>query len=370
MRATVASVALCLCGDVMTGRGIDQVLPHPGNPRLCEPHVTSAMTYVELAEAVNGPIPKPVAFTYIWGDALAEFAKADACIVNLETSVANDCDCWPKDIHYKMNPANAPCIMQAGIDCCVLANNHVLDCGYVGLAQTFDALAQTNVAVAGAGLDLASAQAPAIKDIPGKGRIVVFAFGCATSGIPPQWAAGLDKPGINMLPDLSERTAGRIAAQVRASKKARDVVIASIHWGGNWGYEIPAAQRFFAHRLIETAGVDVIHGHSSHHVKAIEVHDGKLVLYGCGDFLTDYEGIAGFERFRGDLVLMYVPTIETSSGRLADLEIVPFQIRRFRLNRALRADAAWLCAILNREGSEFGTSFNLTADEIIELVRS
>ena len=36
--------------------------------------------------------------------------------------------------------------------------------------------------------------------------------------------------------------------------------------------------------------MDVIHGHSSHHVKAIEVYNGKLVLYGCGDFRNDYEG--------------------------------------------------------------------------------
>ncbi|MGZ3529051.1 MAG: CapA family protein [Vulcanimicrobiaceae bacterium] len=280
----------------MTGRGIDQVLPHPGNPRICEPHVTSAMNYVELAEAVNGPIPRPVAFTYIWGDALAEFEKADVRIVNLETSIANDCEYWPKNIHYNMNPANTQCIAQAGIDCCGLANNHVLDCGYVGLAQTFDALAQANVAIAGAGRDLADAQAPAIRDVRGKGRIIAFAFGCASSGIPPQWAAGLDKPGVNMLPDLSESTVSRIAVQVRASKEAGDVVIASIHWG-----------------------------HSSHHVKAIEIHDGKLVLYGCGDFLSDYEGIAGYERFRDDLVVMYIPTVETSSGRLATWRSSPFR---------------------------------------------
>ena len=46
----------------------------------------------------------------------------------------------------------------------------------------------------------------------------------------------------------------------------------------------------FAHRLID-AGVDVVHGHSSHHPRPIEVYRGKLILYGCGDTIDDYEGI-------------------------------------------------------------------------------
>ena len=56
------SVTLFLCGDVMTGRGIDQVLPHPSSPEIYESYMTSALGYVEIAEEANGPIPAPVAF--------------------------------------------------------------------------------------------------------------------------------------------------------------------------------------------------------------------------------------------------------------------------------------------------------------------
>ncbi len=70
-----ATVRLFLCGDVMLGRGIDQILPHPADPRLYEPHVVSALTYVELAERVNGAIPRPVDFSYVWGDAIAELER-------------------------------------------------------------------------------------------------------------------------------------------------------------------------------------------------------------------------------------------------------------------------------------------------------
>src|SRR5918999_309514 len=50
-------------GDVMIGRGIDQVLPHPSDPRLREPYVRDARTYVELAEARSGPMPRPLSFS-------------------------------------------------------------------------------------------------------------------------------------------------------------------------------------------------------------------------------------------------------------------------------------------------------------------
>jgi poly-gamma-glutamate synthesis protein (capsule biosynthesis protein) len=124
--------------------------------------------------------------------------------------------------------------------------------------------------------------------------------------------------------------------------------VASIHWGGNWGYEIAQAQSQFAHLLIDRGHVDVVHGHSSHHVKGIEVYRERLILYGCGDFLTDYEGIAGYERFRDDLGLMYFASVDPASGALQGLRMVPTRIRRMRLERAPLADVLWLRDVLNR----------------------
>ena len=63
-------IKLFLCGDVMTGRGIDQILPHPCDPSLHENYVKSAMDYVRLAEEEVGPIARPVDFSYVWGAAL------------------------------------------------------------------------------------------------------------------------------------------------------------------------------------------------------------------------------------------------------------------------------------------------------------
>jgi poly-gamma-glutamate synthesis protein (capsule biosynthesis protein) len=347
----------------MTGRGIDQVLPCPGDPRLHEDDV-DARSYVALAESCNGPIPAPVAWDYVWGDALAELERAQpaARIVNLETSITTSDDHWVgKGIHYRMHPKNAACLTAARIDCCGLANNHVLDWGREGLRETLETLRAAGLKTAGAGRDLAEASTPAVLPWGAAGRLLVFAFASPTSGVPLEWAATPERSGVNLLREGSEPAAALVAAQVERAKRPGDVVIASIHWGGNWGYAIPAEQRRLAHALLES-GVDLVHGHSSHHPKGFEIHRGKLVLYGCGDFLDDYEGIGGYEAYRDDLVLMYLPTLDPRSGMLTELRLVPLRIERFRLSRPSAEDVRWLSEVLTRECGEFGVALQAEGD--------
>ncbi|HSE84358.1 MAG TPA: CapA family protein [Thermodesulfobacteriota bacterium] len=363
-------ITIFMCGDVMTGRGIDQVLPHPSDPALYESYMKSAKGYVELAEEVNGPIEKPVSFSYIWGDALEELEMMapDLRMINLETSVTKSDDYWEgKGISYRMNPENVNSITAAKIDYCSLANNHVLDWGYTGLRETLETLKNANIKTAGAGYNLREAEAPAVMEVKGKGRVIVFSFGSTTSGISPSWAASEDKPGVNLLKDLSDKTVRHIKEKVQKVKLEGDIVVASIHWGSNWGYAIPYEQIEFAHKLIDNADVDVIHGHSSHHVKGIEVYKNRPIIYGCGDFINDYEGISGYEAFRDDLGLMYFLSLDPSTGKLHSLQMTPTQIKRFRVNRASRADALWLRDVLNREGKRFGTRVRLGKDNTLTL---
>jgi poly-gamma-glutamate capsule biosynthesis protein CapA/YwtB (metallophosphatase superfamily) len=349
-------ITLFLCGDVMTGRGIDQALPHPGKPDIYESYIHSALDYVKIAERAHGPIGQPLNYSTLWGDALFEWerTKPDARIVNLETAITTSPHAWMKGINYRMHPANLPCLTTAKIDVCVLANNHVLDWGYDGLAETMHVLGNAGLRITGAGRNQAEAERPAVIQLPGGNRLLIFAFGLPSSGVPAEWAATPDRPGVAYLPDLSEASLRHLIAIIRAVRRPGDLVIVSLHWGGNWGYQISAEQRTFAHHLVD-AGVDLIHGHSSHHVKGIEVYNGKLLLYGCGDFLNDYEGIEGYEEFRDDLTLMYFPTLNPHDGRLLSLRLVPLQIHRFSLRYANTADNAWLAATLNAEGRALGT---------------
>ncbi|HJX18262.1 MAG TPA: CapA family protein [Acidiferrobacterales bacterium] len=363
------TVTMFLCGDVMTGRGIDQILPHPNRPELHEGYMASALDYLQLAEQASGPIAHPVDFTYIWGDALAELERVAPAvrIINLETSVTRSESWQPKNINYRMHPDNIPCITAAGIDCCVLANNHVLDFGEDGLEETLDTLKRAGLHVAGAGRNRDEARAPAVLALPGGGRVLVFAFGVETSGISRDWAATAKMSGINRLDDLSERTVQQIAAHIESVRRPGDIVVASIHWGANFEYAIPPEQQRFARALIDEAGVAVVHGHSSHHAKGIEVYRERPIFYGCGDLLNDYEGISGYEAYRGDLGLMYFVTVERATGRLVRLDMTPTRIHRFQVRRAEADEAQWLWQVLKRESAPFGVDVVQRDDYTLQL---
>jgi poly-gamma-glutamate synthesis protein (capsule biosynthesis protein) len=349
-------VTLFVCGDVMLGRGIDQILPHPNDPTLYEHYMGSAVDYVRLAERRYGPIPSPCSFDYVWGDALADLdiAQPLARIINLETSITTSMRPEPKGINYKMNPDNVVCLKVAAVDCCVLSNNHILDWGVAGLVETLSTLEAEGIAIAGAGTDSAQAAVPAVIDLSNDRRVLVFGFGTTTSGIPREWAAAPSKPGVNLLSDLSIATANEAARCIVALRRSGDLVVVSIHWGTNWGYPVDDEQRDFAHALIDAGACDLLHGHSSHHPRGIEIYRDRLILYGCGDFITDYEGIEGYAQFRGDLAIAYLACFG-DDGALSELTLVPYQMRRFRLQRASLADVAWLQATLGRESARFGT---------------
>jgi poly-gamma-glutamate capsule biosynthesis protein CapA/YwtB (metallophosphatase superfamily) len=144
------------------------------------------------------------------------------------------------------------------------------------------------------------------------------------------------------------------------------VIVTSIHWGGNWDYHIRDEEIRFAHQLIEH-GIAVVHGHSSHHVKTAEIYKDRLVLYGCGDFLNDYEGISGYEVFRSDLTLMYLPAIDPRRDQLVETQLVPMRIARFRPNRGAEADAKWFCGLLNQLGAPLGTRCELASNQTLTL---
>jgi poly-gamma-glutamate synthesis protein (capsule biosynthesis protein) len=363
-------IRLFLCGDVMIGRGIDQVLPHPCDPALHEPYARSALRYVRLAEEVNGPIPRAADPSYIWGAAVDRWnlKKPDARIINLETSVTRSSDYVIKGINYRVSPENANCLAAAAIDCCVLANNHVLDWGYAGLSETLSTLRRLGIKTAGAGHNLDEASSPARLDVPDKTRVLIFSFALPSSGVPRGWAATSDSPGVDFLSDLSLASIAKIGRHIASARQPADVILVSIHWGPNWGYEIPDDQQRFAHALIDDFGVSVVHGHSSHHAKGVEIYRNRLILYGCGDFLNDYEGIDGYQAFRGDLALMYFADLDAATADLVSLEIVPLQIRNFQLVQPSRPDVQWLQQTLDRECGRFGARVVLTAAGRLLLV--
>jgi poly-gamma-glutamate synthesis protein (capsule biosynthesis protein) len=126
----------------------------------------------------------------------------------------------PKDINYKMHPGNVSCLKAVKVDCCVLANNHVLDWGQTGLLETLSTLKHEGISTAGAGSDLTEAEKPVEIALAAGARILVFAIGSSTSGIPRDWAARQARPGIWLLSDL-RAAAGRLAERYSAMRRPR-----------------------------------------------------------------------------------------------------------------------------------------------------
>jgi poly-gamma-glutamate capsule biosynthesis protein CapA/YwtB (metallophosphatase superfamily) len=364
-----AGLTLFLAGDVMTGRGVDQILPTPSPPGLRERSVRDARTYVRLAEEANGAISRPVDVAWPWGDALRvlDEARPDVRLINLETSVTRSDDyARGKGIHYRMHPDNAACLSVVRPDACALANNHVLDFGIRGLRETLDTLTRARLGPVGAGRDDDEAWRPAVIDLHGGTRVVIWSVADSSSGVPPSWAATPDRPGVALLRDVSDACAAALAGLIRRVTRPGDLVVVSIHWGSNWGYDVPPAHVRFARRLVDT-GVHVVHGHSSHHPRPVEVYRGRLILYGCGDLIDDYEGISGYEQYRTDLRLLYLAALDRGTGALLRLRMVPMQARQMRLCRADPTDGRWLHGVLNEISAPYRSRIGVDPDGTLVL---
>jgi poly-gamma-glutamate capsule biosynthesis protein CapA/YwtB (metallophosphatase superfamily) len=167
---------------------------------------------------------------------------------------------------------------------------------------------------------------------------------------------------------MAESTARSLADIATSERRPGDTVIVSLHWGGNWGFGVSREERAFTHALVDS-GVDIVHGHSSHHARAIEVYRNRLILYGCGDFINDYEGISGHEEYRGDIAVAYFVEL-LEGGAMRQLMIVPFRMERFSLLRASADDVAWLRDTLNRESRQFDLHFELDDQRLVLGARS
>lgn len=188
----------------MLGRGVDQILPHPGKPQLRERYMRDATGYVRLAERVNGRIPLPVDWRWPWGEALAvlENTATDVCLINLETTITADGEFADrKPVCYRMHPDNVPALTALRPHVCALANNHILDFGYQGLTDTVAALAGAGIQSVGAGADLLAARRSALVTVGHERRVIVGSVAAESSGVPESWAARRDRPGVWLIRD-------------------------------------------------------------------------------------------------------------------------------------------------------------------------
>ncbi|MGF1624906.1 MAG: CapA family protein [Alphaproteobacteria bacterium] len=266
---------------------------------------------------------------WVWGDVLPEMAACDAVIGNLECPITEHARRWrwgvTKAFHFRARPRAVDVLRAGNLRAVNLANNHMLDHGRQGLADTLDFLDRGGIAHCGAGLDAERAAAPAVFAAGGL-RIGMLGV---TDNV-PEFGAGANRPGTNMRKIGPDRPlVGELTARIEALRsQGVDLVVLSLHWGPNFRVQPPARFRAFAHAMIDR-GVDIVHGHSAHITQAVEAYRDRLILYDTGDFICDYWRFPGHQNLWS---FFFRVTVE--GARPVGLEMLPVTLVAGSVRRA------------------------------------
>lgn len=253
-----------------------------------------------------------------FGPVAAELTEGDLTMVNLETAITSRGTAEDKRYLFRAPDTAVPAMTAAGIDVVSLANNHSMDYGREGLADTIATAEAGGLGTVGAGDDIDEAFTPLRRTVQGV-DIAIFAFS-QVDDLAEEWAATPDRSGMAMAFDTE-----RAYAAVRAARADSDLIVVLPHWGAE-GDQCPTGrQQDFAAGLIE-AGADILVGAHSHVLQGAGREGDAYVAYGLGNFLWYSEGlhepfsaragvlrltVQGREVVRSD----FVPTVMTPTGQ-------------------------------------------------------
>jgi poly-gamma-glutamate capsule biosynthesis protein CapA/YwtB (metallophosphatase superfamily) len=268
---------------------------------------------------------------------------ADLFLLNLECCISTQGEPWPapgKPFFFRAPPAAVDLLVELGVDCVTLANNHALDFGYDALIDTLDYLDHAGISHVGAGNDISAARK---SEVLAKNGFSIEVFGF--SDHPADFAATSDRPGIAHA-DLSNGTPKWVLESAR--KSGGDALLVTAHWGPNMTSEPRPYVKATAEALVAN-GATLVTGHSAHVFHGVS----GPVLFDLGDFIDDY---ATDPILRNDLGLLWLVTFERS--RPTRLEAIPLKLDYCKTSLARDEDATWIenrfrerCAALGTEVS-------------------
>ncbi len=296
----------------------------------------------------------------MWNDLLPHLAQADLRFVNLECALTHHATEWSrteKMFHFRADPKAVRVLQAAGISACALANNHILDYEERGLHDTLRVLTAGGICHAGAGRTAEEAAAPALLDVPGKGRVALLSF----TDNEPAFAVTSEHSGTNYLEvSLDAATLTRIAAAIaHARELGADLVMFSNHWGANF-VERPSPEfRNFARKVLEL-GADVYYGHSAHICQGIEIYQGKPILYDTGNFIDDY---AVHPLLRNDRSCLFKVMLD--DGKLRRLELLPVSLDIGHVALARGKEFEAICSRMEMLCAELGTRLERRGDRLV-----
>jgi poly-gamma-glutamate synthesis protein (capsule biosynthesis protein) len=318
-RDALMNQTIAFLGDVMLGRGVSELI---------------------------GKRPRHS----FWGTTLPLLGHAGAVIANLECAITGSKRRWQrtaKVFHFGAVPEAVDVLHAGKIRCVGLANNHTLDYEEEGLIETLQCLDAGEILHAGAGLDRAAAEAPALLDVAG----TKIGFVSMTDN-EPAFAAGEQTPGTNFVEiDTRPETLARLSRASRACRAAgADLAVLSLHWGPNMVTEPPPIFRAFAHEAIDR-GFNIIHGHSAHPFQGVEIYNGCPILYDTGDFLDDY---AVDEELHNDWSFIFLVDLE--DRHVERVRLVPVQLSYGRVDLATESGRELICSMMTERCAAVGTT--------------
>jgi poly-gamma-glutamate synthesis protein (capsule biosynthesis protein) len=249
-----------------------------------------------------------------FGPIAAVLRSADFTAVNLETAVTGRGTPQPKTYHFRTGAAAFTALRDAGIDLVTMANNHVLDYGTVGLADTLAAAKAAGFPYVGIGANAAAAWAPYLTTINGV-RIAVVGVS-QVAELASSWVATGSRPGEANAIDLR-----RTLAAVRAARRLASVVIVFMHWGTE-GQACPDPAQLSLAPELAAAGASIIVGAHAHMLQGSGWLGHTFVAYGMGNFLwweRSYSTATGVLELtlhpHAPLTARFIPAVVSGTGQ-------------------------------------------------------
>jgi poly-gamma-glutamate synthesis protein (capsule biosynthesis protein) len=241
-------------------------------------------------------------------------SAADLSVVNLETAITTRGTPEPKKYHFRAPATALGALKQAGVDLVSMANNHAVDFGANGLADTLAAKAASPVPVIGIGRDAKEAFAPYTSTIKGR-TVAVLAATQVPDWTAARWAAGSSTPGV-----ASAREPRRLIDAVEKARERAGIVVVFMHWGTE-RVGCPTAEQHRLAQSLARAGADIIVGTHAHVLLGAGWLDRTFVDYGLGNFMW-YGTNSVREATTGVL------TLSVSDGAVSEVGWLPARIPR------------------------------------------
>ena len=344
------------------------------------------------------------------------FAAADVTFGNCESTYSEHGSRNPAARgEVRAHPSNVAGLRHAGFDVMSFANNHHLDAGYEAFLRTLEVLHEHGIATCGAGRNLAEAHEPAIVERNAT-RIAFLGYssilfpgyeasskapGCAPLRVSTYYRQiEIEQPGshphIATVPDPDDVRA--LQEDIAEAKKRADVVVFTPHWGIHFTPVAVAPYERELARVAIDAGADIVLGHHQHILKGVDVHDGKVIFHGLGNFVMDvhmeaHAGRAALQEmqdqypdyavgYRSDYPtypfhplarMTVIARFTVENGGVSRVGFVPCYINPAGQPEPLSADHERFGGVVDyvreiSQGAGFATRFEQDGDEIVVCV--